>query len=132
MADTLVIFDPTADAGSRFTSPAVRTEIGRTASVEMELADGTVTNPKLAPNAVTADKVATNGIIARNLNANAVTTPKMMDGTVTGAKAGTGTVTSTNAAGSYRDLEVRTLTAAQYLSIDTPDPNCLYIILGAA
>ena len=135
MADLLVGFDLDKPAGSRF-APEVVAEINEVAPGAPP--DGSIITPKLAPNAVTAEKVAPGAITGPKLATGAVGTAalgngavtggKLAPGSVTGDKAGAGVVTAIDIHGNAVPFNVAVVSAAEYASLQTPDPNTAYYI----
>lgn len=137
MAVTGVMFDTGAASGSKL-DPAVQAEIDFLAPTTIDtgdihtnmLADQSVTKDKLFPGAVDQDIIAAEGIATGNFAPGAVDTAALGDDSVTAAKAGTGVVTAYDVAGNPIESKDVYLTAAQYNSIGTPDPNTTYNIVG--
>jgi hypothetical protein len=134
MTDTLVMFDPTANAGSKFMSSAVIEEIGFVAPANIAagsitssmFAASAVTSPAIAAGAVTAAALAPGCVGAPALATNAVTTAAIAPGAVTPAQAGIGLATATDQNGNPVTLALVVLTAASYAAIATPSANTLY------
>lgn len=137
MADTVVMYDPTATAGNRFKSLDVREEIARVVPanaepesiVESMIAPEAVTEDKIGPRAVTTGKIAIGGVITENLSTHAVSEEKILPGAVTPDNIGTGIVSSFDGNGNPIELKMVTLSAIAYAALDTPDANTMYIIV---
>jgi trimeric autotransporter adhesin len=134
MTDTLVMFNPVANPGSKFMSAAVIEEIGFVAPSSIGpgaltssmFAAGSVTAPALAANSVTATAIAAGAVTAAAMAVNSVTGAALAPGAVTPAAAGVGMPTATDQLGNPVALSFIVLTAAQYAAIATPNPNTLY------
>lgn len=136
MAVTYVLFDPTAPAGSKFKSAAVRAEIAAAATANLDpgsvtetlLADGAVTEDKIADTAVTTPKIAPAAVKAVQLGAQSVTTPKIMPGAVTPGVVGPGIAVAYDSAGNPIALKLVTLNNAAYAALSPPDAGTLYFV----
>jgi trimeric autotransporter adhesin len=134
VVDTIVKFNPTAPAGSRFESQTVLDELGLV--VPGNILPGTLTASLFAPNSVTAAAIATGAVTTAALATGAVTAPALgtgavgppalAPGAVTAAACGVGIPTAADSNGNPITLTLVVLTAAQYAAIAAPDPNTIY------
>lgn len=135
MSEIVFALDMSKPVGQRM-SPELIAEIQAVAPsavtngsiTEPKLKDKAVTTPKLNEGAVTSPKIAEGGVEEVNIALGGVTTPRLADNAVTGEKAGTGTCTATDSDGEFIENEFRYVTATQYASIVSPDPNITYMI----
>lgn len=136
MGDILPVFDPLADAGQRFKSPAVRAEIAELfpegvapgSISEADLANAAVTEAKLAAGAVTHTKIGAQAVQATNLAAESVTSSKIAPDSVGPEHVDLGVVTAQDDAGNDMALRVVKISAANFAALATPDPNTAYFI----